>query len=421
MNKLLRNHLEEWKLTHYWSSADLNLSSKRYKRKSVEILYGRLRKALPEKFYQANSRFLDSHKSNWIHSLLAQQNHLPSIIALDDFVTLIEYIHQKGGILLKTLNSHLYRYDRLRDFLFEVYIYRLLELSGISFEPKKQIKNREVEGVCTIGGLEFLFECKKIYMPDVEWWNLVRYLFFQVDEKIQTSNNLRAAKDGLIGVIKLNITDDNEKQIKKIKAAYTERINSFFKEFNKSKYNSVQYKHNDPEKYGIFEIVDYSPEKFKEYQDNAETYNILFKITPPPILSTVSMNHYRGVTYQHFGFKQEEVIEKFKNALAKKLNQLADTTRRIFFFESESTNDLSKLDLFKMPSMFDESKIMPIIGDKLRPDDILCIILKKYGNDTEPQTQFFVYGGPNHPEVKNIITNLARNKRFNIGEEPLHI
>ncbi len=76
--------------------------------------------------------------------------------------------------------------EGLRNFFFELFIYQCLDAKHIPNIKKPIINNQELEGICVLNGEQYLFECRKAFLPNIEVIDILRRLMQYVTIQVRT-------------------------------------------------------------------------------------------------------------------------------------------------------------------------------------------------------------------------------------------
>lgn len=189
-----------WYKEAAWLSSPLNVSAK-ISRSEVEFICNTLTKYFGEKFFEVqHGRDEAITKISWLFSLLSNSQNTGCIHALYDVCELAEYAHSKDSRLLTEFRQLKRNPGNLRTFFFELFIYRILETGNIPFAVKPVQGNQVLEGTCELLGENFLFECRKNFMPRIEELDVMRRLLQDI---WQHGHNIKKGR-GIIITIQLN-------------------------------------------------------------------------------------------------------------------------------------------------------------------------------------------------------------------------
>lgn len=396
------NLLNQWKKDFDWYSSILN-PDKFCDRKDVEGLVKTLLEYFGEEYFEVTinqNRSLE--KTNWVFNLLAQKD-LSSLIALFEIGNLLEYLKSLDVNIQKKLRSAVNSFNEFQNLLFEIYTYRLLDFNKIENQKKIWKGNQELEGTCTIGDKDFIFECCKSYTVDFERFDVINNISTQIFLEMQ---KMKVAV-GLIGyvVIKGNIKEAQKKILKIIK--------QYFGQFNgKQDYIRSMYEDDDC----LFETLIYDEEKYFELTNQEDRPEITFKIIPPITIVQGVANHFRTEITPTFSITQEKITDKLLKIIRKKRHQHnpSKDCNRIIFIANEMAKNF-RFPLMSFENMLEEEKIQKVI-DKKETNDIICVILRNYLGEV-PSVKVKVFCKDEFKEVKSKLENMKTRFGYSINEK----
>ncbi|TAH43643.1 MAG: hypothetical protein EYC69_02195 [Bacteroidetes bacterium] len=392
-----RHLLNWWKEEVNVLSSDLYIQQPPpYKRAGLDAIYNVLKRHFPDTFFQVNAtdQFTISN-SNWINYLLVQPKHQGSLGALSELCLVLDYFGQikikVPGLELK-FNSLINDPQRLRDFLFEIYTYRLLSLNNIIIDINPEFYKQTLEGYCFFDKQKFMFECKKLTVPYLTGLELRFYILDKLRVQIERQKNIT----GMIGIIKFKNPLDV-----KMKPVFDNKIRAFWTWFSsqKKERKPLYYKVEDED--GLLEVVAYSQARKIELEYSRSEYHVLFMVIPPFTITPGIENHYRVDVQLHFELSQSKIQKKLENSLNKKRKQHKNHSNRIFFIDSEAINELS-LPIFRTNGMFDEPQIQKFYNEQFGLNDILVFVIRDYTTN-KTSTKFKVFSNPENERIKKQI------------------
>lgn len=113
---------------------------------------------------------------SWIWTLLSNVDNVSCMHALYDIAQLTKYLHTLDFGIIREFHELKSNAENLRAFYFELFVFRMMDNSGIPNQKKIVIDQQPLDATCTIDGQLFLVECKKNFQPDVGDWDIIRRL-----------------------------------------------------------------------------------------------------------------------------------------------------------------------------------------------------------------------------------------------------
>jgi len=391
-----KNILEEWKKHCDWLSSTLN-PNEIFDRKAVNEVYYTLKNCFGEEYFilQANTDL------SWIHSLISNYNQVGCISAIFEIASIIIYCQKElDETFLSKICELKGNPDNLRSYFQELYTYRLLDRNQIANRKKPIFNNQELEGTCTILNHEFLFECRKLYAPNVEQLNTLCTIIEKFFRCIESMNK----GIGLIATIKLkdrNAKSNKDKFIKKIK--------TFTNEFNfRNDFGIIPYCISDNT--GEFSIINYDKIDLLEIESKKD-YDILAKIIPPEYEAPHRINIYKFFLYTEFSITQDKATENLINFIKEKKKQHKNSPikQKIFFFDSEFMPEI-RLGLINSEDIINKAKIKNFI-ESTSSDIVLCITIRNYFG-LIPQVKILTFAKEKYYNVCHSLESLKTNFDF---------
>jgi hypothetical protein len=309
-------------------------------------------------------------KISWLYSLLAGKSHLGCIGVLFEIALLIEYAKTLDEGIQKEMKQLIRNPKNLRSFFSELYIYYLLDLQGISNKKKIKVGNQIIEGTCTMAGKEFLFECRKLYMPNLE----------ELDIKRRLLNDLYFFGNSLKHGYGMICTIHFKKPLQaKHRLNFAKMIRQYFEGFNKLKSApTINYTHED--ELGTFKAINYDILSFEEIT-KLKSYDILFYLIQPENPIPNIPYQYVGKIISNFGTSKRDIYKKLEQILKEKKEQHKNSIfkNKIIFLDSESFPEF-QMGLFTDSKMYDKNEIIRICN-KLNLKEIICVIRRYYLNE----------------------------------------
>jgi hypothetical protein len=381
------NLLRQWYEVALIESSPFNPYS-RITRKKVEFIYNTMLQFLGLNFFEVKKGTDKAiHKISWLFSLLSNTNKIECYHALNDICFLIEYSKSLDSSLQKELKQLTRNPENLRTFFFELFIFRLLDKQGIPNLKKPIVDGKPLEGICELNGKEFLFECRKIFLPQIEELDVKRRLMTDLWQLGQAQKYGR----GMICTIQLSkpITPQHRDNFKQKLLTYFARLNEI------SQAIKIDYKHTD--ELGIFAAIDYDVATLIEIQAR-KNFDLVFYVVPPekPILGTPNLYHAKVIC--NFSVYQSQIYKKLETVLKEKMKQHRNISidHKILFLDNEILPEFH-MNLFQNESMY-ESDVVRRLHQKLKMKHILCIVRRYY--TTQGTRILFDVIGPEHLQAE---------------------
>jgi hypothetical protein len=366
------NLLESWHKETLVLSSPFNIG-KKLSRQKVSFIYDTLVSFFGLKYFDVKGN-VDKplKKISWLHSLLANNTHIGCVSALYEVALLIEYSKTLENSIQKELRDLKRNPENLRTFFFELYIFNFLDKKNIPNRKKIKLNDQELEGTCILFGNEYLFECRKIFMPKLNEFDVMRRLmteFWFESKKINKGY-------GMICTVSLKRPIKGEHY-----SVFEKKIKKYFADFNEFKETIAKIEYIIEDEFGSFKVIDYDEASLIEIKA-AKKYDVLFYVVPPlnPIRNVPNKYDIK-ITCNFFIF-QNALYKKTESVLKEKKDQHKNSVfkNKIFFIDSESFPEL-QMGLFQNENMFDYNKVKSIY-DKLNITNIVCIIRRHYMQET---------------------------------------
>ncbi len=391
------NLLNRWAKEFHAKSSDLNL--KQYdgiNRPSIEFIVAELKFFFGESYFSIpKNKFLRGGVIYWHENYIFQvllQTDIHSYFYLLDLACLINYAAAKmDKKIIAKLKSLIKEPSRLRDYFFEIFVYRMLAGNGYPTQAKPLINDKEVEGYFFIGTKYWVvFECKKLYSTETR-----RIKHLTTISKTFFNQWLKYRPDIHGFIIAPNQDDDS---ISEEKQLLEKALSTCFKNFNLDKPFYLHNKNGDC----ILQIEKRNIGIYEHQQNLLPKPHWHFLPIPPPIVQK-NEQYYRMKTGINLKISHSALIGKLNKEIKNKRRQLEQypNSLRLFFFENEIAF-FSDIPLLSEPH-YDENSIMEYL-EKKESNDIICIIDKKFVKN--PKLSLRVFCRNHLKEVKDLIEKL---------------
>lgn len=188
-NKKAEDPLGQWYLYACSVSSEFSIKQRIFKRGDVNKTYNILNDFLGDSIKKKVRVDTKLNKINWLRSFLFSDDHL-STQYLIHIATLINFAQYKtSDKTFKDLKSNLQQITTFRSYLFEILTYKLLFENKIAYRESFIENGKQKEGTLSINGIEYLFECRKLFLPEYD--NVINKLHIQTIllENLSNSKN----------------------------------------------------------------------------------------------------------------------------------------------------------------------------------------------------------------------------------------
>jgi len=359
------NLLNSWYKHYRWRSSSLN-PQRDVARIYIDQLYERLRTMFGHGFFDIpEPTKIGTMSTNWLHYLLASREN-NALVPLWEFHTLVEVADKYFPDIHKRLLSYKKDTWKMQDTLFEVFAARWLNHNGALIDVEPMIGNQLLDGVCSINGKHFIYECQKLRSVSMD---TIRALLDVQVYFAQYLNQIKyAAPVSCVVMIKQNP--------KKAKNAVITRLRKFFKsqEFKMGRFQEQTITTPD------FEIIirpfTYGMEASETFKNNIPRVHI--DIIPPNKLNEEGLTYHQVRFRTDFTLTQDYINEKFIEHIRKKRKQHRKNKDkpRLFIFDSEHLNDMN-VPISPLPNTIEKEIVEEYLNSK-KTDDVVCIIYRNY-------------------------------------------
>ena len=365
-----QNLLTSWKQECYLLSSPLQIRPL-HKREEVDVIYDTLESFFGLQYFKAASVGTPLEKILWIHSLLANPKDLGSFKCLMDIAQLTRYAITLGPSFVQTLQDLKKNTDNLRSYYFEFYTYQLLDNNRIPNVKKPFENDQELEGLCTILGREYLFECRKLYLPGVAELDVRHVVLMELIKHLPRFGKKAQAGMGIIATIKFTDAAD-----KRNKQRFSQRILEFIKRADAHEgFATVDYNHSD--EYGTLYITNYFTDRKNKLknEDECDVYVIIY---PAPVPVQDQPVHHRIEGGINHSVLREKTTAKLLSAFKEKRRQhkASGHQGKIYFFDNEILPEF-RMALLKEDGMLDKASVQAVV-EKCDSEEALCIITRNY-------------------------------------------
>ncbi len=392
------NLLTAWRQECYALSSPLLLKPV-YDRGVVNVIHDTLERHFGLRYFSRGAIGTPLEKVSWLHTLLANPKAIGAFLALADVARLMLYAATLGEPFMQRLKELKKNPDNLRSYFFELYTYRLLDSNGIPNVKKPVVAGQELEGFCTLLDKEYLFECRKLYMPGVDELDVRMTIQTELYRSLQANPNAAFPDSGAIITVQLS-----DPCIAKNKAVFSQKISAFFKRVN-ARHNPVALPYEDSDEYGTFRVANYSLDRAMEL-DNGDGHDVYCILYPAVAVVLGQPRHHRvGGGFSH-SVSQDKITEKLIGALKEKRRQhrASACVGKIYFFDNEILPEF-RMALFGQTQMLDDQSIQSFI-DRGENDEALCIITRNFrGSGAEFSMKVFCKSS--HNALKRALERLV--------------
>jgi hypothetical protein len=364
-----QNLLEDWYKEALIISSPLNITPL-IERKKVDFIYQTLSGLLGNSFFKvATNQDKAIAKISWLFSLLSNYKNRSCIHALYDISRLIKYAEVLDQSIRKDLSDLKKNPENLRTFFFELFIYRLLDNNNVPNIKKPVINGQTLEGICKILGEEYLFECRKMFLPKINDLDIMRRLMMDIYKQGQKMK----AGVGMILSISLRRPINGVHR-----ENFAKKIQEYFKALNNIK-TAVTIRYNLEDEFGSFSAIDYNEASLIEIKSK-KNYDVLYYVKPPDMPIPDIPNFYQARIACNFSILESKIYKKLEDILKEKAAQHRNSPikNKIIFLDSEMLPEFH-MNLFQNEGMYHPEKVKSIY-EKLNLKDILCVVRRKYSD-----------------------------------------
>ncbi len=376
------NHLETWYENARYISSPLQINPVA-SRKKVDFIYHQLLAFFGKDYFEyviGQDKPMD--KISWLYSLLVNSSHKGCIGGLDQIAQLIAYAAQLSPELQKEMLDKRESPENLRTFFFELYIFHFLDRNGFPNQKKIKEGNQELEGSFVMSGKEFLFECRKVFLPKMTELDVIRRLLTALYKSIQQVK--KHIPKGMICTIRLSkpVIGDHL-------GSFEHKIRTFIKGLNEAPFGISKIDYTVKDSFGDFEIVDYDEATIIELRSR-KAYDLLLYLVPPTIAFAGQPIKHVVKIEGNFSLNRSAVYQKLEAALKEKKKQHKHSLyeHKVIFIDIEVFPEF-RMGLFPKEDMLDENEVNRVYK-KMRLNHILCIIRRIYQTEF-PQTEVKVF------------------------------
>lgn len=359
------NLLNNWYKHYRWRSSPLN-PQRDVARLSIDQLYERLHTMFGHEFFEIpEPTKIGTMSTNWLHYLLAGRGN-SSLVPLWEFHTLVEVAEKYFPDIHKRLMSYKKDTLKMQDTLFEVFAARWLNHNNTLVAVEPVFGNQTLDGVCSINGRHFIYECKKlrsVSMDTIRALLDVQVYFAQYLNKVKYASPVSC-------VVLL------KQKSKKTKNAVINGLRKFFasQEFKTGRFQKQTI--TTPSFELIIAPFTYGMEASDTFKNNIPRIHI--DIIPPNKYNKEGLTYHPARFRVDFTLTQDYINEKFIEHISKKRKQHRKNSDkpRLFLFDSEHLNDMN-LPISPLPHTIEQEPVEKYLNSK-NTDDVVCIIYRNY-------------------------------------------
>lgn len=308
---------------------------------------------------------------SWIWTLLSNVDNVSCMHALYDIAQLTKYLHTIDPDIIREFHELKGNAENLRAFYFELFVFRMMDNSGIPNQKKIVIDQQPLDATCTIDGQLFLVECKKNFQPDVGDWDVIRRLTID----FMKASRRFSVGEGVICSIRL---------ARPITGKQYHVFQQLIRECS-SRWKVAPDFLITPVKVTIPEgTIALDP-------FNEQLLKALEAESPDVLCHTQKQGDFvegKGQLYEvGVGFMKsvynDELYKSLERSLERKHRQhkRSSIEQKIFIFDSETIPELH-MNLFQSEDMLEVEKAKQVY-EKLRMKEIVCLVERRY-NETRP-------------------------------------
>lgn len=396
------NVLLEWKKQMYYETSPFSIEKRvSFNRDNVDFIYNCFLDFFGLEYFNVDRvkyvkepfAFLER---NIVFQLLNSASH-NAFYQILEWATLISYCKKLDEGLYAKLLSVKEDLFSLRDYLFEVFTYRMFSGNHITFLLKPIIKGKELEAILRFKGEDCLVECKKLYSTERNRQSHLQYMLTEFFKRwLDLQFNVFAF------IFSPSKDEDRLSEEKNSFSKWLDEYVDLVKE--KQDYDFVFERHNSQG--GVVLHIEKSKTGlFEHLQQITKEPHAYFSVYPPSFRKRGEANYFRFINGYFFTVGQEEIEKKIINEIKKKRNQHknAGFKYRIFFFENEATNN-GEMPLIT-PKILNSSLIQDYINAK-ESNDIICIINKNFFPHQPAKFDMQIFCKPEFSDIKEALERM---------------
>ena len=359
-----------------WYNEVLVISSplnpfRKIERAKIDLIYTSFASTLGLSFFEIQQGADKAiNKTSWLFSLLSNHSHLGCINALYQVAQLMKYSEGLEASLKVELAELKKNPENLRTFFFELFVYKVFDDSKIQHVKKPKVNNQVLEGICTLSGEKYLFECRKSFLPNVMELDIFRRLMTDI---YRHTKSLKLGI-GMIGILKLKRPIERSQRIN-----FSNKIEQFFNKLNNlvSK-GRIQINYHQEDDDGRFSAMDYDEANLIEIKAKKD-YDVIFYVSPPKIPIQGVLNYYNAKVSCNFSVFETQIYKKLERVLKEKKEQHRELTmNKIIFLDNEIFPEFH-MNLFQN-GMYDLAKVRKVY-EKINLKSILCVVKRSYNEN----------------------------------------
>lgn len=392
--------LSEWEKYARLYSSDLSIYPKRYNRDTITNVVSTLKSLRSDIDFEKEIHYdTQLSKIYWIRSLLMNKENFGSISAIIELSKLINFIKNNYPSIYHGLRHEGKCPETFRSFMYEVYVYNLLHINSVFFEPKITENNKMPEGKLKFNDEDIIFECSRMNTPEADKIYQLRTASYRLMNELKKQPY---GKSIIFAISYPNEKVNYNRTISEVKPLLSE----YYKCCRSGQIFKYTYSDND------IDICAHETSTLEgiKIDLNKSEHDIVTKIYPSSTSHSHKKNLHRVISSFSPTIKAKNINNNLINKIRSKIRQLKDfNERKVIFIDYEIIEEISSLP-FKMAG----TKIINIqqIKDEInkhKSDIVVCITVRNYLN-YNPTLRLITFSNNNNSDLEHYIKSLMHLK-----------
>ncbi len=396
------NIIEEWKSQMYQITSPLAIKRNTYvSRETIDFIYNTLIDFFGYDYFIVN-RVVNTRDENLllsrnaIYQLLHKMSD-NSFNSITEIAALLAFSKKLPTTIHDKIVSVKSDIKALRNYLFEIFIYRMFIGNNITLNIKPLVKGKELEALFSFNGKLGVIECKKLYNTEIIKQSHLEYcfhIFFRAwIKKIQ------------LGIFAFIISPTNdEKSYAEEKEIITKGIEQYMEELKIKQTMDFIFERFNSKGQKILHIEKNKPGLFENMKLLFKEPYAFFSAYPPSSMKVGGYNYFRFYNGYYYTVSAEDINRKIIKEIEKKRRQHKDlnTYYNLYFFENEASN-FGEFPLVT-DSIINSDLILNHVKSK-ETNDIICIIDKMFFPNKRAKIKMHIYCKEELRDIKSQIEN----------------
>ena len=290
-----KNILTGWMKEAIWLSSQIN-PNKTIRRGTVHLIYDSLVRYFGIDYFDPNFD-ISNRNDNWIYYLLGRRDS-SGIQALADLSKQLEYLLTLERSIQDKLKSVIRQPGKFRELMFEIYVFSVLDVSGVVNNKKVDIGGVEVEGEMVIDAQYCIFECNRPYSTKQKEIAKLKSLSGYLFEYFQNFN-IGLDIHGRFEVLNLG---------KDVTGKLASLLGKYKKQLRLTETPTISYIYEDEDAKLVIEP--FSSTKYAIDKGANERTTIFFKMVGPSTITNMQKSNFRVELEFGLKFSNEDANKK---------------------------------------------------------------------------------------------------------------